>query len=120
MSFYIKENPGNSSSSTCKGMAPFIANITPPDSDYKITPINIRIAGFNIRFYFFYEDSKMNAKLEFYTPGDLNSIVSLIKLNFTLSPKPKLFGEISKRKCALGYTRIDYGGTDLSGTWIFL
>lgn len=34
MSFYIKENPGNSSTSTCKDMAPFIANVTPPDSDY--------------------------------------------------------------------------------------
>lgn len=119
MSFYIKENPGNSSTSTCKDMAPFIANVTPPDSDYQITPINILIAGFGIRFYFFYENSKMNAKLDFYSPGGSNlSTVSLIKLKFDLSPE--LFGEISKRKCALGYTRIDYGGTDLSGTWIFL
>ena len=118
ISFYIKENPGNSSTSTCKDMAPFIADVTPPDSDYQITPINILIAGVGIRFYFFYENSQMNAKLDFYTPGSLNSTVSLFKLKFTLSSK--LFGEISKRKCALGYTRIDYGGTDLSGTWIFL
>ena len=118
MSFYIKENPGNSSTSTCKDMAPFIADATPPNSDYQITPINILIADVGIRFYFFYENSQMNAKLDFYTPGSLKSTVSLFKLKFTLSPK--LFGEISKRKCALGYTRIDYGGTDLSGTWIFL
>ena len=48
--------------------------------------------------------------------------VTLLNFNFYFTSNPnKLIGdEFKKRKCALGYTRVDYGNTNLSGTWIFV
>ena len=47
--------------------------------------------------------------------------VNLLDFTFTFTSTTSLIGEeFKKRKCALGYTRIDYGGTTLSGTWIFV
>lgn len=124
LSFYIKENIGTESYQ-CSDNYYFERNSSYVDYlNATIIPINLNVYelyGIKLKAYYLSNSKRWEVDLVF--TKRVNSFEEEYPLCKWFLPSRAIetsLGDISRRKCALGYTRIDYGGTDLSGTWIFV
>lgn len=125
LSFYIKENKGTESYQ-CSDNEYFERNSSYVDYlNDTIIPINLNVYGlYGIKLKAYYLSSLKRWEVDLVFTERVNSLEEEYPLCKWFLPQgttiENSLGDISRRKCALGYTRIDYGGTDLSGTWIFV